>query len=75
MNPLETTCHWHTLKDLENETDNRAVVAMGLTMWANCMAGNTPPEYFGMWMVKAGERLGISPLPENFRAEAKKITA
>lgn len=69
MNPI-----WFTVEDVENENNEGALLAIGLTNWANCMAGNTPPEYFGEMMVVIGKKLGIAPTPENVKQKADEWT-
>lgn len=58
--------HWHTKEDFENENNKDVICAMGLTQWANCMVGNTPPEDFGAGLAVAGEKLGIIPIGDEF---------
>lgn len=57
---------WHTMKDVDEAKSDAELIAIGLTMWANCMAGNEPPEYFGDMMVKIGQKLEISPRLDEF---------
>lgn len=63
---------WHTLESVKAETNKAKLTAIALDSWANCMAGNKPPEWFGEMMVIIGERLGISPTAENVMAYAKR---
>ena len=39
-------------------------MADGLTGWALCMSGNTPPQHFGYAMLKIGKVLGVMSLPD-----------
>lgn len=71
---MMTECIWYTKEDFEKEDDRRKIIAMGLVMWGNCMAGNNPPSDFGDAMVIAGQKAGIVPIPDNFSKAAKEIT-
>jgi len=77
--------HWYTLEEIKNETDRKALIAMGLMMWANCSL-EKPPEYFGHAMVvdkceckltdarylqaDTDTRLWASPTPDQVRIQA-----
>lgn len=63
---------WHTVEDVEKEDRREALVAMGLTSWASCSL-EKPPAHFGVMMALIGKKLGIIPLPDNFRALADEI--
>ena len=54
----------YTIEDIEKENNKRVVAAMCYLMWGNACAGLLP-DYFGYWMVIAGEKLGYSAIIEN----------
>ncbi len=59
-------------KPEQTEAQYKALVcANALSDWAMCSFKN-PPENFGTGMVEAGILLDITPMPDNFRAWAKK---
>ena len=66
---------WHTPQEAKAENNRSALIAMGLVMWANCMAKNTPPAYFGETMVIIGEKLGVSPVPDEIKRLADEWQA
>jgi hypothetical protein len=57
---------------VDTRKPNLALCADALTGWANCMAGQKPPEKFGDAMAKISMRLGIAGTPENFMAYAEQ---
>ena len=65
--------YFHTPEEYKAEPDARRVCAWALSEWAHCSMGAKPPEYFGMSMVVAGERLGIIATSDNLMAYAKNI--
>ena len=42
------------------------LIALGLLVWGNVMAGEDPPPFFGDVMQLIAKRLGISGTPESF---------
>lgn len=48
-------------------------IADGLSGWAICQSGGTPPKLFGQAMVKIGKVLGVSAIPENLRTLADEF--
>ena len=56
---------WNTIEDVRNAKTKAEVLAIGLSSWGHCMAGNKPPEHFGMMMIEVGNRLSVSPTPQN----------
>lgn len=75
MKMLQTNVFWNTVEDAQQAEGEGVLIAMGLTNWANCMAGNKPPEYFGEMMVVIGQKLGIVPTPDNFSTKSKEWLA
>jgi hypothetical protein len=57
---------WNTLEEIKKETNLLAIKAMAFMMWGNCYL-EKPPEYFGEWMVIAGDKLGYAAIPENLK--------
>lgn len=52
---------------------NESLVADGLVGWANCMAGSTPPENFGVGMALIEHQLGTAT-PDGLEKLADKIS-
>lgn len=59
--------------ELSKNPVKESVLASCLGDWANCMAGNTPPENFGIGMLKASQFLGVSCTPESFMELANQL--
>jgi len=68
--PKET--FWYALEDIEKTNNKRIIGAMCYCMWGNCHLEN-PPEYFGEWMVKAGEKLGFPPIESELEKHFKEL--
>ena len=47
------------------ENIREQALADGLSAWGICMAGNKPPQNFGLAMVKIGKIVGVLATPEN----------
>ena len=66
------TCTWDDVfsgETLDGKTDLQ-LCGIGLGAWANCYAGNPPPDTFGPVIQQIAERLGISGTPEGFKEKA-----
>lgn len=66
---------WTTPQEAKSENNKGTLIAMALMMWANCMAKNTPPADFGDTMVIIGEKLGVSPVPDEIKRLADEWKA
>lgn len=64
---------YHTKEEFEKEENLAIVCAMALTNWGHTHMGITPPPDFGEAMVVAGNKLGIVPMPDNFRKYAEEV--
>jgi len=65
--------YWDTLEDARNTDDKGELLGIALNSWGNCMAGNKPPEYFGIMMTEIGYKLGIIATPDNVMKLAKEL--
>jgi hypothetical protein len=55
---------WYTKEELNDKANTDAIMDMCYMMWGNAHLEQIP-EYFGEWMVLAGEKLGYVPTIEN----------
>ena len=58
----------------EGTKQPHTAVADGLSGWGCCMAGDTPPKFFGEGMVKIWKITGVSSSPESLGKFAETLT-
>ena len=75
--PIETAYQWPRVivdsgYEYVGENIKERALADGLMAWGICMAGNKPPDNFGLAMVKIGKIVGVLATPENLMEAANR---